>query len=317
MKKKCVLLILSLLLFLPQLKAQSSKPAFRIIGYFRGNLEHDVDKIHFRKITHLNVAFINPDAAGTFVPVTGLQALVKTAHARHVKVLASFGGGMAPAYFSDLIGAAHRTAFIANLLKLMLDYKLDGIDVDLEGALITADYDAFIADLAPAIKSKGLLTAAVATAYGERYSLAALQQFDFINVMSYDKTGPWKPENAGPHAPFAMATADLIYWNTAKGVAKEKLSLGVPFYGYSFGPVGAGSMMYREIIQAYPGAENKDEVTMSDGGFLYYNGILTIQNKTKLALAQAGGVMIWQLLQDTTGKKSLLDVIHKQIKATR
>lgn len=314
MRKTCALLILFLLLFLPYSKAQNGKSAFRVIGYFHGNLEKDAGKIDFRKITHLNVAFINPDAAGSFAPVNGLQALVEAAHARRVKVLASFGGGMAPAYFPDLIAAARRTAFIANLSKLMLDYQLDGIDVDLEGALITADYAGFITDLARAIKPKGLLTAAVATTYGEQYSLAALQQFDFINVMSYDQTGPWKPENPGPHAPFAMATTDLIYWNTTKGIAKEKLSLGLPFYGYSFGPAGAGSMEYRQIIQTYPGAENRDEVTMQDGGLLYYNGIPTIKMKTKLALVQTGGIMIWQLLQDTTGTKSLLEVIDKQIK---
>lgn len=314
MKKKYALLILSLLLFLPQLKAQNRKSAFRIVGYFHGDLEKDADKIDFGKITHLNVAFINPDTAGTFAPVIGLQALVKAAHARQVKVLASFGGGMAPAYFPDLIGAARRTVFIANLSKLMLDYKLDGIDVDLEGALITADYDGFIAELAPAIKPKGLLTAAVATAYGEKYSSVSLQQFNFINIMSYDNTGPWKPENAGPHAPFTMASADLLYWNITKSTAKEKLSLGLPFYGYSFGPAGAGSMAYREIIQTYSGAENKDEVTIAGGGILYYNGIPTIKMKTKLALEQAGGIMIWQILQDTTGTKSLLEVINKQIK---
>ena len=41
---------------------------------------------------------------------------------------------------------------------------------------------------------------------------------------------------------------------------------------------------------------------------------LSIKNKTELALKNAGGVMIWQLLQDSQDNKSLLSAINAVIK---
>ena len=47
---------------------------------------------------------------------------------------------------------------------------------------------------------------------------------------------------------------------------------------------------------------------------LYYNGIPTIARKTELAMDKASGVMIWQVLGDARGKKSLLKRINKVAK---
>ena len=298
-------------------QAQITKDRFRIIGYFKGDLETDGDKIEFGKITHLNIAFINPDSTGNFSAIKGLNKVVKLAHAHGVKVLAAIGGGRAPKYFRSLTAPTYRTVFISNLFKLMTDYKLDGIDVDIESSLITADYNAFIDELALSIKPKGLLTAAVATEYGPLYLNASLVQFDFINIMSYDKTGPWRPQIAGQHSPFSMAVSDLAYWQKEKGLAKEKLNLGMPFYGYGFSASGATSMPYKKIITSYPDSEEKDEVTMENGGTMYYNGKSTILKKTKLALEQAGGIMVWQLLQDSNDDNSLLTIINKAVMADR
>jgi len=140
----------------------------------------------------------------------------------------------------------------------------------------------------------------------------ALAQLDFVNIMSYDKTGPWKPKKSGPHAPYKMAVKDVDYW-TDKGIAKEKLNVGIPFYGYGFGPDAPESMSFRKIISTYAGSENRDEVDLPAGGTIYYNGIPTIKKKTKLALKKTGGIMIWQLLQDAQGDLSLLKVVNDTI----
>jgi GH18 family chitinase len=112
-----------------------------------------------------------------------------------------------------------------------------------------------------------------------------------------------------------MAVDDINYWAGEKGIAKNRLNLGIPFYGYGFGAGAPPDMSFKEIISKYSGAENIDEVDFPSGGAIYYNGISTIKNKTTLALQKAGGIMIWQLLQDATGANSLLTAVDTVIKS--
>jgi chitinase len=299
-------------------KLQSAQ--FRVIGYLRleNILDGEANQIDYSKVTHINVAFINPDSAGNFAAIAGLRAYVDRVHRRGIKVLASIGGGLAPAYYANLLMDPGRELITQKLVQMTGLYGLDGIDVDLEGERIDANYEDFIVGLSAALQSKGkLLTAAVATVYKTRYTDKALARFDFINIMSYDKTGPWRPGNPGPHAPYAMAVQDINYWAIEKGIAKERLNLGIPFYGYGFGPNAPAEMPFRAIISKYNGAEKTDSVSFAGGGTLYYNGIPTIKNKTALALEQAGGVMIWQLLQDAPGINSLLGMVNSVIKAPK
>ncbi|WP_462266786.1 glycosyl hydrolase family 18 protein [Mucilaginibacter sp.] len=294
---------------------------FKVIGYLRTNdiTSDRVARFDLNKITHLNIAFINPDSNGNFSMINGLTALVIRAHAKHVKVLASIGGGLAPEYYSSLIADdISRRKLVDGLMALCEQYQLDGVDVDLEGHFIDINYEPFVTELKAALKPKlKLLTTAVATVYGTQYTDKALAQFDFINIMSYDKTGPWKPEQPGQHAPYEMAVEDLDYWGSTRGISKERMNLGLPFYAYGFGSGVPSDMSYSDIIKSYPGSEKNDEMTVAAGGTIYYNGSPTIKAKTNLALQKAGGVMIWQLLQDDTGSKSLLNMINKEIKAVK
>lgn len=291
---------------------------FRVTGYLRETTIDDGEalKFDFSRINYLNIAFINPDKDGNFPVFTGLNAVVNAAHKKNVKVLASLGGGLAPVWYSTLLSDSLRNGFIKKIVQLVSDYQLDGIDADLEGERIDSNYESFVTGLSEALKQHGkLLTAAVATVYKTHYTDAALSKFDFINIMSYDKTGPWRPANPGQHSPYAMAVEDLDYWTNTRGIAKEKLSLGLPFYGYGFGPNAPQDMGYKRIVSQYPGSEKTDSVTFTGGGVLYYNGIPTIKAKTQLALQKAGGVMIWQLMGDADGDNSLLNVINEVIRS--
>lgn len=290
--------------------------SFRVIGYLPVFGMHNGSNVNFDfgRINYLNIAFVNPDSAGNFNVPSALNAIVDAAHVKHTKVLISVGGGSAPAYYSKLLSDTLRNILITNLVNLTGKYNLDGIDVDLEGERIDNNYEAFVTGLSAALKPKGkLLTSAVATAYKSRYTDNALAVYDFINIMSYDKTGPWRPQDAGPHAPYDMAVTDLDYWTNTRHIAKDKLSLGLPFYGYGFGAGAPADINFKNLVIQYPGAENADQFTVPGGGVIYYNGINTIKNKTTLALQNAGGIMIWQLLGDAEGDKSLLNVINNTI----
>jgi GH18 family chitinase len=280
-----------------------------------GRTVPDFSKISFQRITHLNIAFVNPDSTGNLRLPAGFDSLIQRAHEHQIKILASIGGGSFNPYYSRLLSDTNRKVFVGQLVRLAIDHKLDGLDIDLENDNIDKNYEHFIAGLAAELRPLNkLLTAALATWNAQLITDAALKNFDFINVMSYDQTGPWRPNQPGPHSTYVKAEEDLHYWTTTRGIPKEKLSLGVPFYGYCFGTKYGESMSYRDIITKFPGSDQKDEVAPEGGGKIYYNGLPTIKNKTALALKNAGGVMIWQLLQDAEGDKSLLAAINAKIK---
>src|SRR3546814_8636879 len=85
------------------------------------------------------------------------------------------------------------------------------------------------------MKARGkLLTCATASYEGGMIPQSSIAYFDLINVMSYDAIGPSWGEAGAEHSSYAMAVRDLDLW-LARGVARERLVLGVPFYGYGFG----------------------------------------------------------------------------------
>lgn len=292
---------------------------FRIIGYVHPwKQAPDMTKIAFEKITHLNIAFVNPDSLGNLVLPEGMDTLIKIAHRYQVTVLASIGGGSHNPYYASLLNDTNRPAFIDKLVNLAITYNLDGIDVDIENDAIDLNYEKLVVDLSDKLRPlKKLLTSAVATWNGEKISDAALKRFDFVNVMSYDQTGPWTPEKPGPHSTYDKAKEDLAYWIKDRKINRKKINLGLPFYGYCFGTQYGTSMSYSEIITNFPGAELRDEIAPATGGHIYYNGLPTIKKKTALARKKAGGVMIWQLMQDDPGTNSLLSAVHAQSEPSR
>jgi GH18 family chitinase len=301
------------------LLAITTHAQFKVVGYVfaRTNILSEVKKVNLDKITHLNLAFINPDPEGNFKEIPALDTVMQLAHSKNVKVLMSCGGGSSHAYYARLLTSEYRKKLVTNFIEFVDKYNLDGIDVDLEGNDIDSNYQSFVVDLRkPLAKRDKLLTAAVAWWTRAKITDKALMQFDFINVMAYDKTGPWKPEKPGQHSPVSFAQDHLAYWHNERGVKKQKLILGVPFYGFGFGSLPSKDKAFREmywntIQQNYPDRKNDDEIVLPDSsGTVYYNGMKTIKEKTILAVKECGGIMIWQLLHDSNNENSLLDVIN-------
>lgn len=291
----------------------------RVVAYVPNWIDLNTfsEAIDYAKLTHINVAFENPtNADGDFSFRREDSALVAKAHASHVKVLVSIGGGATNEKMIDryaqLLSGTKRARFANQLADYVVQHGFDGLDVDLEGSAINKDYGAFIADLAKALKPKGkLLTAALAHGNGgTRVPDSVFDHLDFLNIMAYDGTGPWNPKSPGQHSSMELAKSSVAYW-LGRGLPKSKAVLGVPFYGYGFGPAfRQGGYSYSAILAAYPGAENADQV----GNTIWYNGIPTIKAKTKYVVDQGlGGVMIWSLNQDVKGERSLLSAIHETL----
>ncbi|MBI3239674.1 MAG: T9SS type A sorting domain-containing protein [Flavobacteriia bacterium] len=301
---------------------------FKVVGYlpvWSPMYPSGMATIQLDKLTHLNIAFANPNASGTLVPSFGtaqdLQTAVQTGHAHNLKVLLSLGGGADGTNYHNLI-STDIPAFVDSIVTYAVANNLDGIDVDIEGDILDGtqltalQYETFVTQLGSALHAQNkLMTCALGTWFGNYVTSAAASQFDFINVMSYDATGPWDPQNPGQHAPFSMYVSDFQYWNTTKNIPQNQLTMGVPFYGYGFGTYANQGISFCDIVTTYPGSENADQIG-NGGDAIYYNGIPTIQQKTTYALQQAGGIMIWELTEDCFGNPSLLSVIDSVINAS-
>jgi len=60
----------------------------------------DFNKLAFKKITHLNIAFVNPDSTGRLAIPNGMDSVIQVAHRYGVKVRASIGGGSHNPYYA-------------------------------------------------------------------------------------------------------------------------------------------------------------------------------------------------------------------------
>lgn len=299
---------------------RDTKP-YRVVGYYsmKAATTANLDSFPFHQLTHINLYFLNPDSTGNFsFPLDSLHAFIEKAHANGVAVMPSIAGGGPHPYYHHLLEPGRRKALVESLARIVVQNNFDGLDVDLEGGDIDTNYTKFVTELARALHAnQKKITAAIAVFYKDILPDSALAQFDFMNVMSYDHTGPWNPAKPGPHATYEHAVADLDYFLNDRNIEGNKLTLGLPFYGYSFGPdinSPASGMGYSQIVNTFAGGEQKDSLLLTTGATLYYNGIPTIIAKTEMAKEKTSGVMIWQISADDPGERSLLRAINKVLR---
>jgi chitinase len=280
---------------------------FKIVGYFP-TWQGKVEDLQFGRITHLNYAFVLPTPSGGLTALEDpgrLRKLVEGAHKHGVKVSIAIGGwndGNDKAF--EQVGAdpALRAAFVQAVAAFVNEYQLDGVDMDWEypdpgpsGQNFLALMQVLRARLQPMGK---LLTMAVV---GDGRTAAGIpdQTFplvDFVNIMAYDAD---EDKRYIHHSPYEYAELCLDFW-AARGLPREKAILGVPFYGKK------PYTDYHKIVARDPKAPHEDQL-----GDLRYNGLDTIRKKTALAARKGGGIMIWELSQDTGDTTSLLKAIRE------
>ncbi len=308
-----------------QVKKMTTTPAaydksdFKVVGYLHtGNLKM-IDQIQLDLLTHLDLAFANPDREGNLVyrGEQELPGVVGKAHQAGVKVYLSIAGGgineELAGYWLSALQPENRTAFIQKITGFVERHSLDGVDVDIEWNLLPTIgdlYTPFVVELKDALHAlgKGISSALNVAGLHEAVTQESLEAYDFINVMVYDKTGIWRPDRPGPHAPYSYAEEALKYWTEERKIPADRLTLGVPFYGHDFDAVKYIS--YQKIVEKDPANAYQDEL-----GATYYNGIPTMVKKTQLAKESFGGIMIWELGNDAFNDLSLLRVIDQTLKA--
>ncbi len=293
----------------------------RVVGYFPTWRFTLTDKVDFCKLTHVNIAFGNPMVDGTIQlsnpsAISNLEQVISTAKLQNssIQFYISLAGGVlsdqvANTWKTFLASSQDRPKLIDKIIEFVLENKLDGVDVDLEWSHVTQGYSDFVIELKKelSIHGKGMTAAFPSETKFSQISDQALAVFDFINIMVYDYTGSWNPSEPGQHSSFNHAERGINYWKNIVGIAGEKLTLGVPFYGYNFlNSTTVESFTYGSMVASNTSNSERDQV-----GNKYYNGRPTIASKVKLAAQNLSGIMIWELGQDSFTEYSLLQTIHK------
>jgi chitinase len=226
------------------------------------------------------------DAAAGRAGNFGALRRLRAAHP-HLRTLISVGGWGGSEGLSDAASTAdRRRAFAASCARFVETHGFDGLDLDWEfpvsGGTASArpadreNFPRLLAALRSALDELAartghapyLLTIATPAmaATHPGFDLPALAaQVDWINVMTYDFTGPWDTRtghNAPLHAPGdapaeasaanpSANVAAALDEHRAAGVAAERLVMGVPFYGRSFAGVPGGG--HQGLYQPFEG----------------------------------------------------------------
>jgi chitinase len=293
-------------------------PAPRLVEYFfldKGKHYSEYAKqVNFTKMTHLNVAFGDPPKCSGVCTVSSdmtfsirgqtdadIEAIVAAAHAAGAKVILSIGGGGGDQRIIQFYNAGLSSELVNSLDKFVAAHGFDGIDLDIEDpSNMGAPFGTFVNALMAKFHPQGkIVTAAVAKYLQSSMPDASLHQFDFINVMTYSS--------------YDQALSSLQFYSVNEKIARDKIVLGVPFFGSTADDSKEES--YQTILAAYPNAWKVDLVgggPLDDGQAFRYAGEATMARETLLG-EQYGGVMLWSILGDAAAPHSLLTIIQNNL----
>jgi GH18 family chitinase len=230
---------------------------------------------------------------------------------KNTKIMVMVGGWGGSEGFSETAATeASRKNFAQNLTSFCLNHQLAGADIDWEFPANDEfeTYLLMIQELRTEFDKHGLLlTAALGQDHGHLFLEETWNLLDWVNIMAYDMNwaAPGK-RVGGNHAPADLALTLLPKWENYD-IPKNKLILGLPFYGRETQSWGTADS-YANIYQQHSPQDSDDEI----GGF-NYNGPQTIFTKSKyVAENKYGGVMIWEIPHDLefTHEKSLLRQVN-------
>lgn len=305
--------------------ATTDTDSFKVIGYYCGEwFDVPVEKLQAEKLTHVMYGFLIPTEDGTCKPFQEpdeLMKLIDKCHSAGTQIYVSVGGyseknGPPLSIVFEKIGADDhlRQVFVDNIVKVVQQYGFDGVEMDWEypRAATSDDYEKTIVLLSDKLKplGKGLSTALPGTGSADGKNVwdaltavtdKTLSCFDFISLMCYDlKTDP-------NHSPIWFANTTINYWKNIRNVPAQKLVLGMPLYArpswqqYRFLVAMDKENAYKDYLKTEPLEST-------------YNGLNTLREKTMIALRSAGGVMLFDVNEDTYDETSAVSMIDDTLK---
>ena len=319
--KPSTLILFCLTMLLPQaLLAQSTEK--KIVAYVTSWTSVTPDPF---VMTHINYAFGGVGSDGKSVYADGtsrMQQLVRLKNRNpNLKVLLSIGGWGRGNFSPMAQDETKRKAFAQACRAFCNQYNLDGIDIDWEfpgnnssGETSPSNekqnYTLLMRDLREALGSDLLLTMASSADPGYYDFKSCIQYLDFVNVMTYDMSGPPNHHSAlyrgGKVGNGWLVQSESIQNHLKAGIPASKLVMGLAFYGNS----GAGSQIsLQEIkngIASGRWTDNWDNVakvpyvTDSNGQFAYgYDDERSLTVKCQYIVKQKlAGAMYWEYAND-------------------
>lgn len=324
MNKKYILLMMAIMLALVLCAAslynnthskKTVSEGFKVVGYYSGDLFNEpVERLQTDKLTHIMYSFIIPKTDGTLHNLKNpnqLTELVQKAHRDGAQVFISLGGWsyegepLEPVFRELAKSGIKRKTFIDNVCKMVEEYSLDGVELDWEhpNKSTAGDYERLVIEMSDALEKQGReLTAALNGSWYEDWAAEdtsviteeCLKRFSFINVMSYDM-------NNADHSPMWFFENSLKYWLN-RGMPPEKIVMGLPLYAKP------SWKQYRHLVAENPEYAYLDYAPTAPLES-YYNGMNTLKEKLLIAMERAGGVMLFDINEDTNDETSIVSMI--------
>lgn len=326
-----------------------------VIGYFPSwnYSELPAESIKFDLVTHIMHAFIWPRADGSLSIDNNIlnTDLIPRAHDEEVKVLISVGGAGHNAYFDEVTADSESCGqFVQNLINFCKTYDYDGIDIDWEpinSSQVRDQLNLLMSALRDSITSQNknlLLTMAVPATnwFGQWCDFDRLKNYvDWFNVMTYDffwSTAACANHNSPLYSPiqsqydYGSVNSGFNYIHVTRGVPKEQIVLGIPFYAhachatglfalntgyirwYSYSEttslIGKGWSYHWDEICKVPYLLNDDQTK-----FLTFDDTASVRLKCEYAKnTNVAGILIWEISQDVIGDtQPLLETIGKSM----
>ena len=241
-----VLWIIGMLLLLvaPLLNyAQGKKP--HIVSYVTAWTKPIPDP---NLISHINYAFGHVNQTFNGIKLDNPERLREIVKLRKInpdlKILLSIGGWTSGRFSEMAADENHRMGFAKDCQRIVKEFNLDGIDIDWEyptsneaGISSSADdtdnFTLLMRDIRKEIGPKKLLTLAT-IADGKYIDFRAIDKYiDFVNVMMYDVSKPPLQHNSLYRSDLAgrITFVEALQAHLDAGVSKDKLVMGIPFYG--------------------------------------------------------------------------------------
>ncbi|HEX2695316.1 MAG TPA: glycoside hydrolase family 18 protein, partial [Acidobacteriota bacterium] len=237
---------------------------------------------------------------------------------------------------------AKRQKLFGQILDFCKTNGYDGVDIDWEFVSNPEEQKNFVIlvkELSARLRAQNpplLLTTAVPSGdfYGQWINYEELAgDFDFISFMTYDYHGEWT-DHAGHNSPLYSCEGDpcgsvdeTFQYALTRKIPREKIVLGIPFYGRSFDAEG----LYKRA-SGYGSYDYAEAVALEDAGWRYnwdfcaqvpylrspdggtvlsFDDMRSVYRKCRYVLDKgAAGVIIWEITGDSVdGAPHLLNVI--------
>ena len=321
-----------------------------VVGYYRSWFRDDypAEQINFANLTHVNHAFAWPEADGSISMYDNFlyPKLIDLTHQAGKKILVALGGwGQSDRFSPMAVNASTRAYFIQNITDFCLEHGYDGVDIDWEFPANVTDRNnltLLVYELYQAFNEKDstlLITMAVpAGSYnGQWFDFPTMKNYvNWFGCMTYDFHGEWS-DHAGHNSPLYAPSNDhcgsvhdgIQYINVTRNIPKQKIVMGIPFYGRGFNATGLYAPHTGSTEYSY-----SDIVPLIGNGWMYvwdnvskvpylmnsnftklisFDDSISVRLKCEYAREKnLAGVMIWALGHDVIGyNQPLLTTVGK------